>query len=240
VPLRVAPPAVRRALVLAPHMDDEVLGCGGTIAACAARGAAVGIVYLTDGSKGYANARPAGAAPDAAERQLCEIRKDESRRAAKLLGASELRFLDLPDGALAATADAVDRVAAVLAELRPEIVYLPFLTDPHPDHWATSEIFAAAAHRARLRAGTPCWGYEIWAPVPANTLVDVSETMERKRAAMREFASQNRDVDYPRALEGLAAYRSLIAGAAQGYAEAFFTADLELYARLLAVARDAR
>jgi LmbE family N-acetylglucosaminyl deacetylase len=238
-PAVVAPLAVRRVLVLAPHMDDEVLGCGGTLAACAARGAEVRVAYLTDGSKGYANASPAGAAPTLRERRLVELRKEEARRAAKILGWSELIFLDLPDGRLAVTDEAVARLARVLAELRPELVYLPFLTDPHPDHWATNGIFLAAARRSGLRGGTQCWGYEVWKPIPANTLVDISDAMALKRAAMREFASQNRDVNYPRAMEGMAAYRSLLSSAGSGFAEAFFAADLKLYARLHCLALDA-
>jgi LmbE family N-acetylglucosaminyl deacetylase len=231
-PQLVPVPAVRRALVLAPHMDDEVFGCGGTLARGVALGTQIRAVYLTDGSKGYLGARPPGSPLDAAERRLVQRRKAEARCAGKVLGLAELIFLDLPDGALVADAAAVERLSDVLATTDPELVYLPLFTDLHPDHRAANELFLAAAARVRLRRSTRCWAYEVWRPVPANVLVDISATIERKREAMRAFESQNGAFDYPRAIEGLNAYRSLLGGEGRGFVEAFFVADLDLYARL--------
>jgi LmbE family N-acetylglucosaminyl deacetylase len=239
-PAIVRAPAERRVLVLAPHMDDEVIGCGGTLALCATAGADVRVVYLTDGSKGYADATPPGLPLRDDERELVATRKEEARRAAKILGLSELLFLGLPDGALAQTPQTVELLARVLAKARPELVLLPFLSDLHPDHVATGAIFVAAAREAGLAPGTPCWGYEVWCPLPANALVEIGAAMERKRAALQEFASQLGDVDYARACEGLARYRSLLTRGGRGHAEAFFTADLALYSRLHALARAAR
>src|SRR5277367_2511320 len=71
-------------LVLAPHMDDEVIGCGGTLHRHVQAGAHVTVIYLTDGRSGDPNL-PAGQIA-----QMIEERKDESRRATKLLGISDL------------------------------------------------------------------------------------------------------------------------------------------------------
>jgi LmbE family N-acetylglucosaminyl deacetylase len=231
-PRLVPAPAVRRALVLAPHMDDDVFGCGGTLARSAARGCAIRVVYLTDGSKGYLGAGAPGLTRSAAELRLVEQRKDEARCATKRLGVSELSFLDEPDGALAVSPRSTARLAELLADAEPELVYLPLFTDLHPDHRAASALFVAAARRARLRSELPCWAYEVWRPIAANALVDISETMAAKREAMHAFASQNQAFDYPRAIEGLNAYHSLVHGRGRGFAEAFFTAELGHYARL--------
>ena len=228
-PAVVAPPPALSVVVLAPHMDDEVFGCGGTVARCATTGTRVRVIYLTDGGKGYAGATPPPG--------LCDTRKDEARRAGKVLGLGEPLFLDFPDGALAVTSTAVTRLAEALAETRPGAVYLPFIADLHPDHVATNGLFVAAAPRAGLGRGLPCWGYEVWAPILANTLVDVTETMGLKRAAMEVFESQGRDYDYPRAIEGLNAYRSLPRGCGRGYAEAFYVADLAFYGALYRAVR---
>lgn len=227
-PITVAPPAPARVVVLAPHMDDEVFGAGGTLAACVARGATVTVVYLTDGSKGYAKTN--GRASAAAEARLSVTRKAEARKAAAILGFAEPVFLDLPDGALAVTPDAVARLAAALTRLAPEVVFLPFLTDIHHDHWLTTSVFVEASRG--LPGAVACWSYEVWTPLPANAVVDVTATMPAKCRAMAAFVSQRLEYDYTCAIEGLNRYRSLFTAKGSGFAEAFHVTDLSLYRHL--------
>lgn len=234
-PARVPAPADRRVLVLAPHMDDEVFGCGGTLGACAKRGGAVTVAYVTDGSKGYRPATMAGRPPAEVrefEARLVETRKAEAQRAGAALGARRLIFLDLPDAGFAVTPAAVSRLAVVLREVAPEVVFLPFMTDLHRDHWMTNRLFLAAAAEAALPASVACWGYEVWTPLVANTVVDITETFAAKLEASGHFASQTGDFDYGRAITGLNAYRSLLCRRGDGYAEAFFVTGLPLYRRL--------
>lgn len=232
VPEIVDAPKASRVIVLAPHMDDEVLGCGATAALSARRGARVSAVFLTDGSRGYDKSRlPPETRTErrARERNVAAIRKEESRRAGRCLGFEVPVFLDLPDGALRASERAVAGLADVLRRERPEVVFLPFLTDPHPDHWMTNVLFLAAASRVPLAPDLRCWGYEIWAPLLTNAVVDVTDVIEQKREAMGAFRSQNVDVDYPRVMLGLNAYRALLTRRGAGYAEAFFVATLDVY-----------
>ena len=227
-PVRVPPPAAARIVVLAPHMDDEVFGAGGTLAASVAGGATVTVVYLTDGSKGYAKAN--GHATAAAEQRLVVTRKAEAREAAAILGFAEPVFLDLPDGALAVTDVAVARLAAALVRLAPDVVFSPFFTDIHHDHWLTTSVFVEASRG--LPDEVACWSYEVWTPLPANVVVDVTATMPAKRRAMAAFASQQAEYDYACAIEGLNRYRSLFTAKGGGFAEAFHVTDLALYRRL--------
>ena len=228
-PIRVEPPAARRIAVLAPHMDDEVFGPGGTLAACAAAGASVTVVYLTDGSKGYATSWN-GRMPKEAEARLVATRKAEARAAGALLGFGEPVFLDLPDGALAVTAEAVRRLSDALGRLAAEAVFLPFFTDIHHDHWLTNALFVEAGRR--LPAAVECWAYEVWTPLPANAVVDISGAIDTKRRAMAVFVSQRVDYDYTGAVEALNRYRSLFTTKGTGFAEAFYVADLSFYRRL--------
>jgi len=227
-----------RIVVLAPHMDDEVFGCGGTIALAADAGARVTFVYVTDGSKGYPDACLEGP-PDvktaAAEATLVACRREEARRAAAVLGVSDLVFLDQPDGVLAVTAASVSALADALARPAPSVVFLPFLTDLHHDHWITNCLFIEAARRARLAPSVVCWGYEVWTPLVANTVVDITAAAERKRLATQAFPSQQAEFDDPRAMLGLNAYRSLHRGRARGLAEAFHVAELGVYRRLFEI-----
>ena len=232
-PVRAAAPT-GRIVVLAPHMDDEVFGCGGTLAVAVAGGAAVTVVFMTDGGKGYNPLAVRGRSTAeivAWETALSERRKEESRRAGKILGYDDALYLELPDGALACTPGAVGRLASTLRSLQPDAIFLPFLTDIHHDHWLTNVVFAEAAAVAALRGDVVCWGYEVWLPAPANTVVDVSEVFERKAQAMEEFTSQDQ-YEYRRAMVALNTFRSLFTARGAGFAEAFHVTELRLYLAL--------
>ena len=231
VPLPIEPPTARRVVVLAPHADDEVFGCGGALARAAQQGCETRVVFMTDGRKGY-DASRAGADLDAFEHALAATRKQEARRAGSVLGLGEPVFLDLPDGALASSPGAADALADALRQLSPEIVLLPYFADPHPDHWATVKHFLACATQAGLPASLPCWGYEVWTPLVANAFLDITSVMPLKKQAMAVYQSQVEAVDYPRVVSGLNAYRALAAGFSAGYAEAFFVDTLAGYTRL--------
>lgn len=223
-PVVAAPPAGSRIVVLAPHMDDEVFGCGGALARAAAAGSTVHVVFLTDGSRGYDPARVADLSESGLSdfrRTLTETRKAEARRAGAILGFADPVFLDLPDGRAAEADGAAERLARVIGELSPDVVFLPFLTDPHPDHWAANRLFVEILDVSGIRHSVPCWAYEVWTPLVANTFVDVTDVMARKQEAMAVYRSQILDVDYPRAIASLNAYRSLAAGLSGGYVEAY-------------------
>jgi LmbE family N-acetylglucosaminyl deacetylase len=123
--------------VLAPHMDDEVLGCGATLAAVAVRHP-VHVIYLTDGARSPAPPRPwIGPSPS----DLAAIRADEARRATQRLGipTENLYFLDLPDGRLARLgAELRSALASLLRAIQPRYLLVPFRFDRHPDHLAAN------------------------------------------------------------------------------------------------------
>lgn len=228
--------AASHVLVLAPHMDDEVIGCGGVVARHVAAGARVAVAYMTDG-RGGASFPPGGTATEiAAHRlELCAARKREARAAAAILGIQELYFLDAVDRSLRPDDAIVDALARRVAELRPEIIYLPFAMDMHGDHWQTNLVFAACADRlppALLRHAL-CRGYEVGTPVVANRLADITAVMDVKRAALQAFPSQLAHTDYVRCAEGLNAYRSITFGRGRGYAEAFHERSAASYRELL-------
>jgi len=213
-------------VVLAPHMDDEVIGCGGTLHRHVRAGAAVTVVYLTDGRSGDLNL------PAADVEKMVENRKDESRRATKLLGISDLIFLDGPDGSLSELPSLVERVASIINDKSPAWVYLPALTDNHKDHWAASRILFAAMKQCRREFTIR--GYEIWSPAPANVMVDITDIVDLKRKAIEEFRSQTRFVDYAHVALGLAAYRSNMHMLGRGYAEAFLQSTAAEFRKLYA------
>ncbi len=203
----------RRVLVMAPHADDEVIGCGGAICVHVRHGADVRIVIATDGAQGSRRLHEPGLSDGeraSLRDELVRQRRREAAQAAETLGAREPVFLDGPDGKLAPTASLVGRLCELLDGWRPDMVYLPFVMDQHHDHWQTNRLLAAALpHCGDWAASLQVRGYEVWAPLVANRLVDISAVAALKRAALRAYGSQLADRDYERAVTGLNHYRAL-------------------------------
>jgi LmbE family N-acetylglucosaminyl deacetylase len=147
--------AVRSCVVLAPHPDDETLGCGGLIARKRAAGARVRVIVVTDGRFSH---RSSVIGPD----RLSAIRRDESLRACAELGvpAEDVVHMGLVEGTIAERLDHV--VAALTAELGasdPDDVFVTSSLDWHPDH----RSLASAAERAvRRRPGPRLLEYPVW------------------------------------------------------------------------------
>lgn len=116
-------------LVLVPHMDDEILGCGGTIAQLINK-ELIYFVFASDGSKSPYSKKSANS-------ELNKIRVNESKSALSLLGIPEknIIFLNLPDYQLKNYFDTLaDKLAKIIKELKPDIILTPFRYDRHPDH----------------------------------------------------------------------------------------------------------
>ena len=219
-------------LVLAPHMDDEVIGCGGAARRHVLAGAPVTVVFMTDGRFG-------GYDPD---NTLVQRRKDESRRAADLIGFNQLIFLDAPDLALQPTMPVVQRLCDIIDQKKPGIIYLPAITDAHVDHWNTNRALCAALSRLpRDRYPQFIRGYEVWAPLPANRLVDIAPYKDLKKQAIDVFESQTRIDDYAAGILALNQYRSMIFHHGKGCCEAFLecTPDEFIHLCNIALARNA-
>lgn len=215
-------------LLLAPHPDDEVIGPGGTILRHLAAGAAVTVVILTDGKWGGYN-------PDG---KLVERRKEESRHAAEIMGTPPPLFFDAPDGELGETPGIAEKIGRLIVEKKIKYVYLPALTDGHPDHWSTNcHLHAAISNLpSEIAANLVIRGYEVWTPVLANCCVEITSTAEVKRRAIDAFPSQTGENDYAAAALGLNKYRALQHLKGQGYAEAFMQMTADDFRRLFAAA----
>lgn len=162
VPLfrRIAAAAILRCagvggiVVIAPHPDDETLGCGALIAAAARRGLRIAVVALTDGDASHPGSKrwpPAG---------LAALRRAELRRALARLGApnARLRHLGARDGDAAGTASLL-HLRATLRGLQPGLVLVSSPADHHPDHRTAARLAASAASAL----GLPLVHYQVWA-----------------------------------------------------------------------------
>ncbi len=182
-----------RPLILAPHADDESLGCGGFIAACCERGQLPVVVILTDGVRSHPGSK------QYPPERLREVRAEEARQAVAKLGlpSRNLVFFNYPDTALP-TSSAVSERAAVLARERGCTVMLaPWLHDPHCDHEAAAILAREAARRAPCRLlSYPVWGWLLPPdhPLPVKHVtgykLSIAKHLQAKRSAVAAHASQ--------------------------------------------------
>ena len=188
-------------VVAAPHMDDEVLACGGTIARLPDR-ARVHLVYATDGTRSYTPVLPW---LDATSPELSSVRRAEARLALETLGVSpdNLHFLDFPDGKLEQHLQAFERsFMELIRKLRPDHVLIPFRYDRHPDHLAVNRATQSALRREHSRAQLfEYFVYYRWRMLPGRDVrtyvradqllaVDIAPVAVRKRTALDCFKSQ--------------------------------------------------
>lgn len=222
--------------VLAPHFDDEVIGCGGALLRHARGGGEITAIFLTDGRRGdsdlYRDASLDADAVAAAEVALAKRRKLESERAAKIIGIGELVFLDEPDGALEARPQVVEALSAALRRARPQVVYVPSVLDTHLDHWAVNLVLRECLRAGALaEEGVRLRQYEVWTPLVVNRVVEIEDLLETKVEALRQFESQHPEQQLIPQFVGLSQYRSIHRGT--GPAEAFFESDVASYCALL-------
>ena len=178
------------ALVLAPHPDDEVFGCGGAIASHVRNGVPVQVIILTDGARfGEVS-----------------LRADESRAAANVLGYGEPEFWSLPDRGLGYSEELVQRIADRIASAGVDLVYAPSPWEIHPDHRQTTGLATEAVRRVNFTVRLAF--YEVGAPLRPNILLDITDFLDTKKTAMRCFESQLVQQDYLRHIQALNQYRT--------------------------------
>jgi len=180
----------RRVLVLAPHPDDEVFGCGGAVAGHVAAGIPVSVVILTDGGL-YGDA---------------ETRFQESRMAAQVLGYGTPEFWRLPDRGLEYGEALVGRIVETIGATGADLLYAPSLHEIHPDH---SQLAMAAVEAVRRVGGTLRLAqYEVGVPLVPNLLLDITQFRDIKRRAMDCFVSQLERQRYDEHITALNQYRT--------------------------------
>lgn len=172
-------------LAIAAHPDDVELSCGGTLIKMAKRGYKTGILDLTAGEMGT--------------RGTPEIRAKESAKAAKLLRVSWRETLGVPDSDVQPERQHKLRLAAVIRELRPKTVILPYWQARHPDHYHASTLGYEGCFLAGLRQlpieGEAYRPFKIlystaYADVRPTFVVDITEQFAQRRKAILAYRSQ--------------------------------------------------
>lgn len=208
-------PEVKSVLVLAPHPDDEALGCSGTLLELRGRRVPVTLVFLTSGEALRGFPSP----------EVAEIRRGEARASARAMGCGEPLFLDLPDGGLCSCVDKISGELNRIIEDRgqPDIVLAPSPVDHHADHIAAAH---AACALLKSNPSVRVAFYEVYSTIRFNCLVDITPVAgEKKRLIMgyRESLYGKAGL-YVSVMLGLNAHRALFLQR-EGYFEAFYVAE---------------
>ncbi len=200
----------KKVMVFAPHPDDDILGCGGSLALHTQQGAQVTIVYMTSGD--------AEKLSGVTGKELAIIREEEAKKGAARIGVKELIFLRHPDGKLARSEELTREIEALMVQYKPDVIYVPHKNDAHKDHMATFWIVEKALrnltrHYPEVRLPlTLC--YEVWTPLQSVTHnVDISSVIEVKLGALSEHKSQldgASNTNYVDAVRGLNRYRGIM------------------------------
>ncbi|MHB8100033.1 MAG: glycosyltransferase [Sulfuricurvum sp.] len=205
-------PADKHILVLAPHPDDEVFGCGGAIALHAQAGAEVNVLLLTAGD---------GAGEG-------EKRLQESQNASAVLGYDSLSCWHIGDRSVQYCSELIERIEQFIRQKSITLVYAPSLWENHPDHRATALCAIEAVRRIKTCV---LMQYEVSAPLRPNCLIDITAVEPKKNEAMQCFISQLHYQRYDQHIEALNRYRTYTLphniNSAEGF-EYYTSDDLEV------------
>ena len=201
----------KKVLVIAPHQDDESIGCGGTLIKHTKAGGRLEIAFCTSGG---------------------EKRMYEAKDAAKLLGSRINHFLQFETRSLYKnTNQLAERFTELFNRVKPEIVFLPFMIDNHQDHVAISRAFVKAYKNRTINC--LIYAYSIWTTLIPNVIFDISEQWEQKKQAIEYYKTQTATRDYVTMASSISKYWSVVKGRNTQYCEAFFKATSSEYVSLV-------
>lgn len=248
-------PKKGRVLVLAPHPDDDVFGCGGSLAMHAKQGDEVKIVYFAgnkisqtsnlkpqkygegaikieeENDNIYSSSEARSSQPSVSN-SIGINRCDEAENAAKVLKVTNIEFWGLRENKFMADKKNIARLKKVIEEYKPEIIYCPSFTDTNPDHYEVAKTLCSAMSNVICNmSNVSILLYEIWTPIFANRLIKIDSVIEQKKAAILCHKSQLSDRSYFDAIIGLNQYRAGMFNAGK-YAEGFAEMSVELYVKL--------
>jgi len=173
------------ALAFGAHPDDVELTCGGTLIKLVRKGYKVGMAALTQAEWGT--------------RGSSEIRRQEFERAARIMGLQVYTLLDLPDGRISVDWPSKLKVIELIRRYQPEIIFLPYWEDRHPDHANASRLIQEAAFLSGLKRletkeahfrPKKLIFYMCAYEFTPSFVVDITDTFEQKLRAIQAYESQ--------------------------------------------------
>jgi len=212
-----------RIFIISPHYDDDVIGCGGSIALHSQKGYQVAVMYIMAGWSGVPKE------PD--KEKASQIRKQEAAEANKILGVSQAYHLDVPDRSFQPKKIMLNSFIENLRDWKPTIIYLPHKYEGDHEHKQVNEVakeaiwLACSDYLPELGQPIPSakliLGYEVWTPLDGYQLSrDITPVVELKERALKAHKSQLEISRWDKGSLGLNAYRGVTTGKGR-YVEIF-------------------
>lgn len=209
-------------LVIAPHHDDEVIGCGGLISLLVSKGYNVSVVHVFNGSSGVA---------ERSSKVSQKVRHVEAVAASKIVGFTLIPNLNFDDRLPVNTSDIQNALVKVIRKIKPSIILTPHRKEHDFEHALVSRASWEASWLATTttfpKLGLPAprvkavLGYEVWTPIERpNFYIDITKYVPQKKEALKCYKSQIENTSWLDGATGLNAYRgTTLLGS--GYAEVY-------------------
>lgn len=194
----------KKVLVISPHIDDDIIGAGGSIIKHTSKNGKASVVYITSDN---------------------QQRVDEASEVSKIVNYDKVYFIGYGSDRIKYCNYLCDKLLEIFHSEKPEIVLLPFLIDNHKDHIATNELIIKFADQYHFIF--EIYAYEVWTPIYPNLIVDITDVFDTKRQCLEIYKSQLKTHNYVQQALSLNKFRGSVYDI--GYAEAFFKASLEYY-----------
>lgn len=212
-------------LIISPHHDDEVIGCGGTIAKYREKGDKVFVVYITAGWSGLPKIK--------SKEKAIKIREIEARNACKILGVQRAIFLREDDRNIYnKKGEIIKKLIKIIRGIKPNLIYTPHPKEKDVEHRIAYEAIKEAAWLSKSpylpKLGQPTksvetiYLYEVWTPME-NFFIrkDITDVFDIKIKALLAYKSQLEHLNLVDAITGLNMYRGSMVGTTKKFAEVF-------------------
>ncbi len=211
-------------LIISPHHDDEVLGCGGTIVKHRRKNDKIWVVYITAGWSGIPKIK--------SKKEAIKVREKEARSACKILGVEKAIFMREEDRNISASSIITQKLIKIMRKIKPNLIYAPHPNEKDIEHKITYEITKEAAWLSKSpylpKLGQPIksietiYLYEVWTPMKDFFIrEDITSVIDVKTKALLAYKSQLEHLNLVDAITGLNIYRGSMVGTTKKLAEVF-------------------
>ena len=212
-------------LVVAPHQDDEIIGCGGAMLLQKKTGMRVSVIFTQDGGDEHQ-------ADGRSREEQKAIRNQEARLVAMEMGIEEPRFLGYGRLNGEMNGNVANDLRAEIKGAKADVIFTPFILDHNIHHRLTNYALAEAIKGDTLHP--KIIGYEVWALTIPNIILNIDTVMSEKQRLLSLYKSQLTGKDYLNGITGLNMYHSMNFGAGEcRFAERFFEMPAEVFIRVM-------
>lgn len=225
-PVTMYCPDAARALILAPHPDDDVFSSGGTMLHLLKGGCEINVIYLASGSpKTYQNDK------SQILDKIAEKLEEETREISRQIGTN-IEFWRFSNRKIVINEEILNRVRELISRIKPEVVFLPFLSDDHDDHRRVVQLFYEAFKDFK-KLNFEVWAYQVYSTLISNVVVDISDVIAEKIRLINLWDSVKRQRDWAHYIKGMNAFNSRFLKTNEPrYAECFFVLPAKEYIEL--------